>query len=99
MTNIHHAFKVTPMSKSLQDTEIQYRFSGFTTANLEINSYIVHGTKWNTLPVVRVGLCVTVGPEKDTGTFTGPSFIIQKVDLVSRHQPADSLHVYSCHVW
>lgn len=57
MTNIHQAFKVTPMSKSLQDTEIQYRFSGFATANLEINSYIVHGTKRNTLPVVHWTLC------------------------------------------
>lgn len=77
-TNIHPAFKVTPMSNSLQDMEIQYRFSGFTTANLEINSYVVHGTKRNTLPVVH-GLYVTVGPEKDTGTFIGPSFTIQKV--------------------
>lgn len=78
MSNIDQTIKTTLMSKSLQDTEIQYHFSGFATANLEINSYIVHGMKLNTCQLC-IRLYVTVGPEKDTGTFTGPSFIIQKV--------------------
>lgn len=45
------------MSKSLWDTEIQYHFSGFVTANLEVNSYRVHGMKLNTLPAAQWTLC------------------------------------------
>lgn len=42
MANIWQVIKVTLMNASLQDTEIQYHFSWFATANLELKSSSLH---------------------------------------------------------
>lgn len=57
MGNTHQTVKVTLMSESLRDTEMQYHFSGFATANLELNSYRVHDMELNTLPAAHWTLC------------------------------------------
>lgn len=74
MGNICQIIKVTLMSVSLQDIEVQYRFSW--------SCHIKFRTKFlfSSLNIIGhfasyiIGLYFTVGCEKDTGTLTGLCF-------------------------